>query len=303
MGSSKCLRMLWRGRCAEGSPGGVFDYYSNVFALSRIWAGSKAAVTLGAAALLLSGCAVKPRYPAGEALLKGETVKLPPRPDSLRAELELTAFAGGRKSSVSAAFSGLPRTKYKLDLFGLPGMVAASFLWQQGQRQEPEHWTLVMFDRESFVEGEGEHVEFGNLGIREVSVHDIFSFLWGDFFPGYSAGVGGALPGDFQGGGDGTLHYSARGQRWTALLESGTGLVRGAVREDSAFRMEFSEYKVMKGRPVPRKARLFSRSGLVLEILVKSLEDNPHWRRDPFFVKVPKGFQKVDRGPENAYKD
>jgi len=280
-----------------------------VFAPGRIWIGSKAgvtpqvAVTLAVAALLLWGCAVKPRYPAGEALLKGETAQLPPRPDSLRAELELTAFAGGRKSSVSAAFSCLPRSKYKLDLFGLPGMVAASFLWLQGQGQEPDHWTLVMFDRESYAADTGEHVEFGNLGIREVSVHDIFSFLWGDFFPGYPARPGGVLPADFQGGGDGTLRYTAQGQHWTAWLEPGTGLVRGAVREDSAFRMEYSDYKILKNRPVPRRARLFSRSGLVLEIRVKSVEDDPHWRRDPFFIKVPKGFQKVDRGPENARKD
>ena len=143
---------------------------------------------LGIAALLLAGCASSPKFRPGEAILKGETPVFPPAPDSLRCELELTAFAGGRKSSVSAAFSAKPVLAYKLDLFGLPGMVAGSFLWTRGSPGEPEKWTLVLFDREEYGEGEGEHVEIGNLGLREISVHDVFSFLWGDFFPGDSSG-------------------------------------------------------------------------------------------------------------------
>ena len=131
-----------------------------------------------AAALLLAGCAAAPRFHAGQALIKGETPVFPPAPDSLRCELELTAFGGGRKSSVSASLSARPASAYKLDLFGLPGMVAGSFLWT------PSRWNLVLFDREEYGEGAGEHVEIGNLGLQEVSVHDVFSFLWGDFFPG-----------------------------------------------------------------------------------------------------------------------
>ncbi len=252
--------------------------------------------------LLLMGCAVKPRFSVGEALLRGETPRLLQRADSVRADLELTAYGGGKKSSVSAVFSCRPRTQYKLDLFGLPGMVAASFLWVENS------WTLVMFDRETFAVDTGEHVEFGNLGIREVSVHDVFAFLWGDFFPGYSKGAGDAgnagggrgLTGDFQLKAGGLVSYTARGQRWTASLEEKTGLVVEVVREDSAFRIEYGDYRVLMGRPVPRKTRLFSRTGLLLEIRVKDVEDNPHWRRDPFYVKVPAGFQKLDRAvPED----
>src|SRR4051812_44218320 len=99
--------------------------------------------------LLFQGCAVPPKFPAGEAILKGETPKLPTPPDSLRAELDLTAFGSGRKSSVSAAFSAVPYRKYKLDLFGLPGMVGGSFFWTT------EKWTLVLFERDSYLEGVG----------------------------------------------------------------------------------------------------------------------------------------------------
>lgn len=281
-----------------------------------------------AAALLLAGCAAAPRFHAGQALIQGETPVFPPAPDSLRSELELTAFGGGRKSSVSAAFSAKPGLAYKLDLFGLPGMVAGSFLWT------PSKWNLVLFDREEYGEGEGQHVEIGNLGLQEVSVHDVFSFLWGDFFPGAIRGgtapmesakdtasdpaigatKGGRVPTGVPDGltamGDGVFRYQGREERWRVSLDPKTGLVREAAREDSAFRIEYDEYKrgpkigsaeggqtgsgsAAGGGPVPRRVKLYRYQEQILEIRVKSLEYNPHWRRDPFFIKVPKGFRKV----------
>lgn len=254
---------------------------------------------------LLSGCATAPKFPAGEAILKGEAPRFPPAPDSLRCDLELTAFNDGRKSSISAAFLAKPWTRYKLDLFGLPGMVGGSFLWT------PATWTLVLFDRETYAEGAGEHVAIGNLGLREVSVHDVFSFLWGDFFPGDHAqgdssgaeragAAGPGWPKGLQNLGNGAFGYTVLGVRWRAYLDGKTGLVREALREDSAFRIEYAEYKAAsggsgKGRPVPGKVRLYRYRDPVLEIKVKSVEDDPHWRRDPFTVKVPKGFAKLER--------
>lgn len=280
-----------------------------------------------AAALLLAGCAAAPRFHAGQALIRGETPVFPPAPDSLRCELELTAFGGGRKSSVSAAFSAKPASAYKLDLFGLPGMVAGSFLWT------PSRWNLVLFDREEYGEGEGEHVEIGNLGLQEVSVHDVFSFLWGDFFPGAArsgdtAGgasdasgdsaisqIGGRLstgvPEGTAGIGDGVFRYPGRDAHWRIAIDPKTGLVREAAREDSAFRIEYGDYKrgpeggsrsasmsdggekPVPHRPVPRRVKLYRYREPILEIRVKSLEDHPRWRRDPFFIKVPKGFRRV----------
>lgn len=271
---------------------------------------------LGAAAvLLLAGCAAAPRFPAGQALIRGETPVFPPAPDSLRCELELTAFGGGRKSSLSAAFSARPASAYKLDLFGLPGMVAGSFLWT------PPQWTVVIFDREEYGEGAGEHVEMGSLGLREVSVHDVFSFLWGDFFPGAlrsgdsasasakEGRVPTGAPEGMAGTGGGVFRYPGRDARWRIALDPGTGLARGAGREDSAFRIEYGDYRPVSagasgaasaspaspqgGRPVPRRVRIFRYREQILEIRVKGLEDNPRWRRDPFFIKVPKGFRRV----------
>ena len=91
---------------------------------------------------------------------------------------ELTALAGGRKSSVTAAFSARPGQAYKLDLFGFPGVTAGGFLWL------PAKWDLVVYDREEYVEGAGARVDIGLSGIGPIPVHDLFSWLWGDFFPG-----------------------------------------------------------------------------------------------------------------------
>ena len=249
-------------------------------------------------ALLVCGCASAPKFRPGEALAKGETPVFPPAPDSLRCELELTAFGGGRKSSVSAAFSAKPRLAYKLDLFGLPGMVAGSFLWSE------DKWTLVVFDRDEYSEGQGEHVQIGNLGLKEVSVHDVFSFLWGDFFPGAlprAEGPVGGVPDGLarvEGAGPGVFTYPGKHVAWRVTLDPATGLVREAARGDSALRIEYGDYRAGSGaadhaRPVPRKVKLFRFREQALEIRVKSVEDAPKWRRDPFFIKVPKGFRRV----------
>lgn len=241
-------------------------------------------------AALLAGCATAPRFPAGEALIRGETAAFPPPPDSLRAELEFIAFEGGRKSSASAALSAKPYARYKLDLFGLPGMTAASLYWT------PARWTLVLFDRDAYAEGEGESVALGAPGMRDASIHDVFSWLWGDYFPGAPVG---SLSAE-----QGVVRYAARGGNWRVTLDQGTGLVREAVREDSAFRIRYDDYKaggggrLDKGPALPRKVGIFGREGQLLEIRVRKVEAEPRWRRDPFFIKVPKDFRRLEREPE-----
>lgn len=264
-----------------------------------------------AVAALLAGCATAPRFPAGEAVLRGDAVAFPPPPDSLRAELELIAFEGGRKSSVSAALSAKPYARYKLDLFGLPGMTAGSMYWT------PARWTLVLFEREAYAEGIGESVAFGPPGLRDISIHHVFSWLWGDFFPGLSGaarksdtGAAGSAdppavspPGPLRAE-QGVVRYAAGGRNWRVTLDPGTGLVREALREDSAFRIRFEDYKaggrgrLDKGPAVPRKVGIFGRQGQLLEIRVRNVEYEPNWRRDPFFIKVPKDFRRLEREPD-----
>jgi hypothetical protein len=247
---------------------------------------------------ILGGCASAPRYPAGEAILKGETPRFPPAPDSLRAQLELSSLAKGRKGSVNAAFLARPWMQYKLDLYGLPGMVAAGFLW------DPAQWTLVLFEREGYLQGAGERVDIAELGLRDVSVHDLFSFLWGDFFPGTpveNAPADGApgVPEGLRNLGKGAFSYPVQGTEWRMDLDEKTGLPREAWRADSAFRMAYADYRAAgsegRERPVPRKVRIYRGRDAVLEIRVQSIEDNPHWKRNPFFLKVPKGFTRLEQ--------
>lgn len=287
------------------------------------------------ASLLLLGCAPKPHFPAGEALLRGETPPASPVPDSLRAELELTGFQGGRKSTVSAALSAIPWRRYKMDVYGLPGMVEASFLWTD------TGWALVLYEREGYLQGYGDTVELPGLGVGGVPVHDLFACLWGDFFPGdgesaragdssgagsvdRSAGGGpaagsagpagdtarsgsrdeslghppGAIPPlvhptKVEKAGDGRLSYVAGGWRWLVRLDARTGVVREAAREDSAFRIVYEDYRLRNGRPVPKRIRVFAGTRPLLEIGVGAVEDGPKWKRNPFQIRIPKGFSRL----------
>jgi hypothetical protein len=260
--------------------------------------------------MLLAGCATAPRWPAGRSQLHGVTSPLPTPPDSLRASLELTALSGGRKSSVTAAFSAKPGQAYKLDLFGIPGVTAGGFLWQReprgdtGSREEggshagPGKWALVIYDKEEYVEGEGPKVEIGPPGLGQIPVHDVFAWIWGDFFPGDTALAGwpagwGRAPG-------GGFAYPGTDGEWRAVLDTATGLPRSVTRADSALRIEYGSWHAGAGasspeRPVPQDVRLFRFGEPVLEIKVGSVEDQPHWKRDPFVLRIPKGFRRVAR--------
>lgn len=272
------------------------------------------------ASLLLAGCGPKVLFKGGEALLKGEIPPAAQVPDSLRASLELTGYQGLRKTTVSAAFSALPRKRYRMDVYGLPGMVEATFHWAD------TGWTLVVFGREGYLRGYGDAVDLPGLGLGRVPVHDLFACLWGDFFPGDgasgpengSADPEAAAAGDTAGAPDatpagndgsaggplpvypvrwerseGVVRYAGDGGGWAAKVEPATGLVREAVREDSAFRILYEDYVLRNGRPLPRRVKVFGGSKPLLEIAVKVVEDNPAWKRDPFLLRIPKGFVRL----------
>lgn len=247
------------------------------------------ALSLMALVLLLAGCAPKARYAAGEALLRGKAPAAVAEPESLRAKLELTAFERGRKSSASAAFSAKPRSRYKLDVYGLPGMVEASFLWAD------TGWALVLHGREGYLLGYGDTVALPGLGIGAAPVHDLFGFLWGDFFPGGGEGdaAGRVVPAEWATVDKGRVRYRAGGHDWIVDLDPATGVVREAARSDSAFRVVHEKYRVRAGRPVPGRTRVFAGERPLLEIVVEDLEDRPAWSRDPFRLKIPKGFSPL----------
>jgi hypothetical protein len=199
-------------------------------------------------------------------------------------------LAGGRKSSVAAALSARPGQAYKLDLFGFPGVTAGGFLWLPGK------WDLVIYDREEYVEGAGPRVDLGQKGIGPVPVHDLFSWLWGDFFPGDTALAG--LPQGLAPAPGGGFAYPGPDGEWRVDFDPKTGLPRAAWRADSAFRVEFGAWRAGAGkpspRPVPRRVRFYRGGDPVLEIKVSSLEDDPAWKRDPFVLRIPPGFRRIE---------
>ncbi len=289
------------------------------------------ACLLAIAAGLLGACAPAVRFPVGEAMLRGEEPAAAPAPDSLRAEVELTGYKGRSRTTVSAGFSALPLRKYKLDVYGLPGMVEASFLWMD------TGWTLVVYGREGYLLGYGDTVDIPALGLEKAPVHDLFACLWGDFFPGDGEGVplmkrgagpeaagrdsgdsaagvagkrdpedsatGGSggprlWPARWEQAGDGLIRYVGRGgPSWLARLDAKSGVVLEAVREDSALRIAYEGYAVRGSRLLPRRVKVFSRGKPLLDLGIGAVQDNPAWKRDPFRVRIPKGFIRLRAAP------
>jgi hypothetical protein len=157
---------------------------------------------------------------------------------------------------------------------------------------------LVIYDKEEYVEGEGSRVEIGATGLGQIPVHDVFAWIWGDFFPGDTALAG--LPAGFGRAADGGFGYPGTDGEWRVRLDTATGLPRSVTRADSALRIEYGSWHAGAGpaspeRPVPREVRLFRFGAPMLEIKVSSVEDQPHWKRDPFVLRIPKGFRRVER--------
>jgi len=195
-----------------------------------------------------------------------------------------------------------------MDVYGLPGMVEASFHWAD------TGWTLLVYGREGYLRGYGDTVDLPGLGVGKVPVHDLFACLWGDFFPG-----DGKRPQDTAASGDtarararavtaggaadvypyrwerseGGVRYAGDGVGWSARVDPATGLVREARREDSAFRIEYGDYVVRNGRPLPRRVKVFGGAKPLLEITVREVQDNPAWKRDPFLLRIPEGFVRL----------
>ncbi len=253
-----------------------------------------ASLGLAWATLFFWQCSPPPTvFPQGQRVLEGKRPEPPPRPDSLSAELALTFFEGQGRNTVSAALSALPYAKYKLDFSGLFGMLMASFYF------EDSSWTLALYEEGVYLRQEGNHIALPHLGVEPLSVHLFFSFLWGHFLP---IGEWGA-PVEFVSAeaDSAAVRVEYAGENWLVLFHSKTGTVSTYVQEERDLRMEFSNYGLMKGRPLPNRARLLREGKPVLAIEVKSVRDNPTWRRSPFFIRIPDSFREVEmRNPEDS---
>ncbi len=246
---------------------------------------------LALVALMLWHCSPPPTvFPEGRRLLEGERPAPPPRPDSLSAELSLTFHEGGGRNTVSATLSALPYDKYKLDFFGLFGVLLAGFYF------EDSSWTLAIYEDGVFMRREGNHIALPQLGVEPLSVHLFFSYLWGHFLPigEWEDGVDYSPPTPTSISGAPIVRVEYGGEEWRVEWNARTGTVAAYVQETRNFRMEFENYRTLRGRPIPRRASLWREGKKVLDIEVKDVRYNPKWKRTPFFLKIPDSFREVE---------
>jgi murein L,D-transpeptidase YcbB/YkuD len=53
--------------------------------------------------------------------------------------------------------------------------------------------------------------------------------------------------------------------------------------------VEYKDYDLFNKRLLSRRVVVLRKNNPLMQIKVKSIEDNPSWRKPPFFIKVPKG--------------
>src|SRR5690606_13950032 len=138
----------------------------------------------------------------------------PPPPAAVQADVGLLPRAPGAMP-VSARLYAEPGLRYRLDVFGFPALIAASWVWADGG------WLLVRHDRREARRGAGDALEAPDLRVRVPDVHAALGFLWGAPLPGWP-GDDSARAGAVRNGG--TVRWTHAGEPWEARIDPATGL-------------------------------------------------------------------------------
>lgn len=229
--------------------------------------------------LLCVACAPPLKDSFGLALRRGETPVQPPVPDSLQVDLEVLPQAPGL-APFSARLYAEPLHRYRLDVFGFPSMLAASWLWERGG------WTLVRHDRREVSHGTGAGLDLEGLPLRVPDLNAVLGFLWGAPLPGFQeAGV-------FSGTGNGgeTLRWLHGGEEWTARFEPITGVCREAASPNLMLR--YARHRARGNLVVAERTEIFVDGKLELILQVRSWTRAPSWKRDPFSLKIPESYEQ-----------
>lgn len=275
--------------------------------------------------LFLSACAPPLKDPWGLAVLSGEAVVEEPLPRTLQADLTVVAHNPDTRAStmpVSSRLYAEPGQRYRLDIFGLFTPVVATWAW------EANAWRLVRHDTREVVTGTGtSFIPLPASGQPLVipDVHAALGFLWGQPLPGFrrvgsghadstlptpesgaGTGVGekasgtGALPAS-EGPGDpedpgnpdppGQVAWTYGGKPWTARFDPATGLCLEASSPDMTLR--YGRYERQGARAVPREIEVWIEGARVLTLSVRARGENPVWKRDPFVLTIPAGYDST----------
>jgi hypothetical protein len=212
--------------------------------------------------------------------------QLPPKvipPATLQADLGLQPQARGALP-VSARLYANPGARYRLDIFGFPSLLAASWRWENGS------WLLVRHDKRQVRTGSGALLGENGLPLDLPDVHATLGFLWGQPLPGFPDSVTG-----FSADSDGVVRWLHAGQKWEARIDPVTGICR-QVRSPT-FSIRFSLHRKHGGLVIAEQAEIFSGEESLLILRVRDWIGSPPWRKDPFVMATPDGYERVDGPP------
>jgi hypothetical protein len=233
------------------------------------------------AALLLTACAPL-KDPWGLAVRRGITidgeVQPPNLPDSLQADLAITPREPGLVP-FSVRLYARPNRAYRIDAFGFPSVIAASYLWLDGR------WMWIRHDNKQVWEGVGNEFQVEDSPLRLPDVHAVLGFLWGRSLPGFIEKDSLLAPGPA-----GEVRWMYHGALWEARMDPATGLCR-EVRSAS-LRMTYRSHERRSGRVVPLETEVFIDGASVMVMRIRELKDAPVWRRNPFMLAAPAGYAR-----------
>ena len=224
-------------------------------------------------AVWLVACAPVLKDPWGIAVSQGRDAEALSPPDSLQADVGVTPRERGLMP-FSVRVYAKPRQAYRIDAFGFPSLIAASYLWIGGR------WTWVLHDKRQVWEGVGNQVELEDSPLRLPDVHAVLGFLWGQPLPGFLQRDSLLAPGPA-----GEIRWSYQGEVWEARIDAATGLCR-EVRSPSVT-LRYGLYERRGARVTPGEVEIFMDGASVLALRLRGLNEAPKWKKSPFQLLPP----------------
>lgn len=241
-----------------------------------------------APALLLAACAAPIRDPWGMAVARGDSPPLR-APAAFQADLGVLPRARGALpfsarlyGEVRAAAvprgdsSGPPARRYRLDLFGFPSAIAASWLWSDGR------WLLVRHDRREAISGEGPALDMEDPPVRIPDVPAVLGVLAGELLPGYP-GAGATVAPD-----SGIVRWRVGNEDWEARIDPATGLCLEV--KSPALALRYARPRLHGGIVIPEKIDILAGGDTLLSLTLRDWKASPTWKKDPFDLVAPPGY-------------
>ncbi len=257
---------------------------------------------------LFTACAPPLKDPWGLAVLRGQAAAAAAvaaaesaTPRTLQADLSLAAEAAA--IPLSARLYAEPGERYRLDIFGLFTPVAASWAW------EADAWRLVRHDTREVVIGTGTSfipLPASGQPLMIPDVHAVLGFLWGQPLPGFQpARADSAAPGsgaeegaagkETAGEERGRVAWTYGGKPWTARFDPATGLCLEVSSPDMTVR--YARHARQGARVLPREIGVWVDGARMVTLTVRERRENPPWKRDPFVLTIPPGYDSLVLAP------